>query len=95
MQLLDIVGDVEPLGAIHWTMVGSRYAEWAAANGVQPRDDAMVKQMFDRLATTKKSTGDPTCPDEVRRAKRISRQILNKAQAVTLGGASDSEHDDT
>lgn len=64
------------------------------ANGMQPREDAMLKQKFDHLANTNQSTGNPSCPEEVRRAKQIARQILNKAQAVALGGASDSENDE-
>ena len=95
-RLLDIISEVEPLGANHWAVVCEKYNTWTEANGLPKRDDTMLKQKFDRLANTNKSTGDPTCPTEVRRAKRIARSILGKAQAVALGGSqnSDSENDE-
>eukprot|EP00171_Calliarthron_tuberculosum_P023636 IDg23636t1 len=96
-KLLDIVSDVEPLGSNHWAIVHIRYNEWAQAEGVPLREDSMLKQKFDRLAHTNKSTGNPSCPPDVRRAKRIARGILAKAQAVALGveKGSDGDSDST
>lgn len=54
----------------------------------------MLKQKYDRLASTNKSTGDPSCTVEVRKAKRISRAILAKAQSSALGGADASDGED-
>ena len=50
-----------------------------------------MKKKFDRLSLTKKSTGDPTCPVHVRRAKRISQAILSRAASRSIGLHSDEE----
>ena len=55
------------------------------------RDQDSLKNKFDKLANIKKKTGDPTCPEPVRRAKRIARAIQNKCAAMTLGSTSDSD----
>lgn len=89
-KLREIVGDVELLGGNHWAVVGIRYNEWAIDSAVPCRDDAMLKQKYDRLANTSKSTGNPTCPPEVRKANRIARNILAQAQATALGARAGS-----
>lgn len=70
-----------------------RYSTWATANKFLPRNPVMGKKKFDRLSNVKKSTGDPSCPPEVRRAKRISPAILGRDHAATSGWtlASDDE----
>ena len=65
--------------------------------GYPQRDAEMVKQKFDRLSNTNKSTWDPTCPPNVRRAKTIARAILARAQAGSIGivqSHDDEESDD-
>lgn len=52
------------------------------------RDVESVREKFDRLTKTKKSTGDPSCPASVRRAKHISKDILSKVNAVSVGDES-------
>lgn len=51
----------------------------------------MVAHEVDRLASTMKPTGDPSCPPRVLRAKRIPREILVRVNAVTVGQKSDEE----
>eukprot|EP00171_Calliarthron_tuberculosum_P001334 IDg1334t1 len=90
-RLLDIVEEIEPIGANMWASVGEEYAKWATEKEYNQRDSAILKQNFDRLSNVNKRTGDPTCPPKVRRAKRIARAILGRAQSVTLGCASSSD----
>jgi len=52
-----------------------------------------LKLKFDKLAAKKKSTGDPDCPPDVRRAKNIARDILATAQAAVLGDYDDDDDD--
>jgi len=91
-KLLDFIEEVLPLGKNHWVDVTSRYATWAEETGRCARDHDALMDKYRKLSYTKKPTGDPSCPSDVRRAKRIARQILSKAQAVSLG-ASDSDSD--
>jgi len=84
-KLLDIVGDILPLGCNMWALVAARYGEWAAVYRLPERDQDSLKNKFDKLAATKKSTGDPTCPAPVRAAKNIARNILASAHAVSAG----------
>jgi len=83
--LLDIVGQVEPLGANMWALVASRYAEWAAEVGCPPRAQDSLKNKFDKMAGETKKTGVAFCPPEIRRAKDIARAILGSCHAVDAG----------
>lgn len=53
-----------------------------------------LKPKIDRLANTKKPTGDPSCPPLVRRATHIARDILTRVNAVVVGAESESEEAD-
>ena len=92
-MLLDIVAEIEPLGANMWAEVHERYNQWAMAQSYPMRDADMLKQKFDRLANEKKPTGNPRCPAPVRKAKQVARNILSLAQAAALGGILDDDHD--
>ena len=90
--LLDCVEAEEPLGSNHWAVVAKKFALWAAANSRLERDQDSLKNKFDKLANTKKKTGDPSCPLPVCRAKFIARAIHNKCAAMTLGDSSDGSN---
>ena len=49
------------------------------------RDKNKLQNRFRNLWSVKKPTGDPTIPDDVRRAKRINYRINGKSQMVTMG----------
>lgn len=83
--------EVESVGANHWAQVWHAYSEWAKIYGYSTRDQAMVKQKFDRLANENRPTGDAHCPPNVRRTKRIARAILGHAQSIALGGTGESD----
>ena len=57
------------------------------------RDLDSLKCKFDKLANMKKPTGDPSCPEDVRRAKHIARDIFNRANAGKVGSSSEDDED--
>ena len=57
--LLDFVHEVEPVGSHHWGNVHARMAAWAADNDHTEPDIESLKNKFDKLSNTKKSSGDP------------------------------------
>ena len=91
--LLDCVEQHEPLGANEWALVRAAFSEEAQRVGRPERDQDSLKSKFDKLVNTKKKTGDPTCPPQVRRAKHIARDIMNKCSAMTINGETGSDSD--
>ncbi|ETW04536.1 hypothetical protein H310_03770 [Aphanomyces invadans] len=60
------------------------------------RDVDGLKRKFAQLRNHPKPSGDPTCPSDVVRAKRISRQIDNEAAVLSMKDENDEEdHNDT
>jgi hypothetical protein len=49
------------------------------------RDVDSIKNKWKMLKGMKKPTGDPTCPEYVKRAKRLSREIETSVSAFQLG----------
>ena len=45
------------------------------------RNETSLKEHFNRLVKSKKPTGDPNCPEAVKRAKWLNRQIHNILEA--------------
>lgn len=84
-KLLDLVEEVQPMGAQQWAIVANEYAEYAQGEDRPKRDQDSLRNKFDKLVNAKKKTGDPTCPADVRRAKRIAKGILAKCAATTIG----------
>lgn len=93
-KLLEILDVEEPLGANDWALVESLHNSWATEEDRPVRDADSLKSKFDKLANTKKPTGNPSCPPNVREAKRIARNIMAKTNAIVAGhdeGATDEE----
>lgn len=80
--MLDIVESVLPQGGNGWEKVSSLFNKKEAI--VVARDTDSLKRKFILLKNHKKPTGDPSCPPEVARAKRIQRSIDNKACVETM-----------
>ena len=56
------------------------------SHGVSPRqrkERGSVEKKFNKLATVKMGTGDPTMPPDVHKAKEIRRLIIEKSEGVT------------
>ena len=73
-KLLDLIEDVLPCGADQWERVGTAFRNHFIG-APKPRDTDSLKLKFKTLRLHKKPTGDPLCPPDVKRAKRIYRQI--------------------
>lgn len=83
--LLNIVEDLEPIGANNWVAVLSKFKDYTKENSRSKRDIDFPRMKFDRLANQKKPTGSNACPPLVRSAKQIARDILGKVNAVSIG----------
>ncbi|EFX59957.1 hypothetical protein DAPPUDRAFT_346168, partial [Daphnia pulex] len=79
--MLDVVGEVLPLGGNHWEKAQQLYNE-RKAEAWSPRDMDCIRRKFKTLRNNKKPTGDPMCPEAVRRAKRLQASI-ESTMAVT------------
>ena len=85
MKIADIVRDYLPLGNHEWHKAYADYRVWANETGYLERDCELFKQRFDRMAKEKKQTGNPSCPAYIKKAKHVPRNILGRANAVSLG----------
>eukprot|EP00033_Pygsuia_biforma_P004842 GCRY01005308.1.p2 GENE.GCRY01005308.1~~GCRY01005308.1.p2 ORF type:complete len:169 (-),score=27.47 GCRY01005308.1:1524-2030(-) len=85
--LLDLIADVKPIGADHWSMVFQRFS------AVHPsqRTEESLKKKFRSLANAKKPTGDPDCPAEVKRAKHLNQEIQEMIHMATLDDSDQEE----
>ena len=78
LHLLDIMEEILPLSAMEWERVADLHSEIYPAN---ERTGKSLRRKYRLLAKTKIPTGDPSCPEEVRRAKRIAMMIVEKTEA--------------
>ncbi|RHY04899.1 hypothetical protein DYB36_008192 [Aphanomyces astaci] len=93
--LLDTTLDVLPLGKNGWEKVESRFNRLAETKLLPVRDVDALKRKFILLKNHAKPTGDPECPVEVKRAKRIQREIDQSVSVMSLdGGCDEDENDD-
>ncbi|KAI0557860.1 hypothetical protein FGB62_255g01 [Gracilaria domingensis] len=81
--LLNIVEEHEPTGMNGWALVHREYNRRAAENRRASRAPDALKKKYDKLQYYQKRTGDPICPDYVRRAKNIQKEILSKMVSLT------------
>lgn len=90
LRLCEIVADVLPLGSNEWAVVAAQYEE--ERSDEEPfRDQDSLRKKFDKLAAHKKNTGDPSCPEEVRCAKRVARDIVGRASAGEVDESSSED----
>jgi hypothetical protein len=87
-KLLDLIEEVLPCGADQWERVGSAF-RLHFAGAPKPRDTDSLKLKFKTLRLHKKPTGDPLCPPDVKRAKRIYRAI--EVHSDVIGGEEDDD----
>jgi hypothetical protein len=79
MDLLLCIEEVVPIGPAQWDRVCDLHAsKWSS----QCRNVDSIRRKFKKLASEKVPTGDPNCPEEVRSAKRIYRDIEAKMDAA-------------
>ena len=78
--LLSLIEGHLPTGQYMWDRLAGAFNEGARRDDM--RDAEALKNKFIRLKNHPKPTGDPDCPEEVRRAKRVQRLI--EAQCAVL-----------
>ena len=80
-SLLDLIEDELPISATLWENIQkshlSRYPD-------QRRGVDSIKRKFKELYSKRVKTGDPNCPQEVCRAKRLRHQIVESMNASDL-----------
>ncbi len=89
-RLLDLSEEILPGGPNEWCQVA------AAFNLNRPplvvsRDEDSLRNKFKALKNVRKPTGDPTCPPDVRRAKRIQKLIEAKVGVAGLDDGVEEE----
>ena len=78
--LLDILYEHLPRGGNEWELVVEEFNKKTPAQ----RDVESCRRKYKSLKNVRKPTGDPDCPDNVKRAKRIQREIETRISASTL-----------
>jgi hypothetical protein len=85
--LLSKVEAVLPMGEYQWQQVAAEY-NISRPVGSSERSWESCRNKFKYLKNTKKPTGDPSCPWEVKEAKRIYREIEGKMAVAEIDDAS-------
>ncbi len=101
-MMLDIVARIKPTGGYMWNRVTEMYNSKDERNfrnmaDLPYRDLESIRTKWKALKNMKKPTGDPDCPLNVVRAKRIARDIENGAGVFNLDdydSNSDRDEDD-
>jgi hypothetical protein len=90
--LLDQILEILPCGGNEWESVSVLYNSNRLA-WMSDRDGESCKTKFKSLKNVKKPTGDPTCPPNVKRAKRIQYQIESKISVATMDDIANDHND--
>eukprot|EP00521_Asterionellopsis_glacialis_P006012 CAMPEP_0195282058 /NCGR_PEP_ID=MMETSP0707-20130614/1107_1 /TAXON_ID=33640 /ORGANISM="Asterionellopsis glacialis, Strain CCMP134" /LENGTH=286 /DNA_ID=CAMNT_0040341009 /DNA_START=79 /DNA_END=939 /DNA_ORIENTATION=- len=90
--LLDILERTVPIGNDEWEYVAR---EHQLNFPDKARDATSLKWKFMQLYRKRTPTGDPTCPPEVRRAKRVLVEIREKAECDAFEESVSDDLDDT
>lgn len=64
--------------------VANKFSVWCDENICPLRDRNSVKNKFGKSTNSKRPIEDPSCSSHLRRAKRISRDILGKTHSVNV-----------
>ncbi|KAL7284664.1 hypothetical protein ACG7TL_001961 [Trametes sanguinea] len=88
-ELLRLIRKILPIGELGWNKVQAGYAAYASRHGRPKRDVRSLRLKYYRLVNSKKQTGDPECPEEVREAKRIDRAIEERVLMSSMNDDDD------
>ncbi len=89
--LFQLLEERLPMGPDQWDLLAVEYNQKVHV----PRDAESLRFKFKTLKNAKKPTGDPTCPEEVKRAKRIYREIERKMETVPMDDDNSEEEEGT
>ncbi|KAI7940275.1 hypothetical protein MJO28_013927 [Puccinia striiformis f. sp. tritici] len=91
--LISTVEEHLPLGTNEWVPVVDAFNAEASKNGRPKQELEPLKNKFKTLASSTKPTGDPTCNEEIRQAKRVEELIITRA-AQCAYSEMDSDEDE-
>lgn len=91
--MLNVVETYLPLGANEWENVQLHYTRLMPSSFAVRQTDS-IKRKYMELKNRKKPTGDPDCPVEVVRAKRIFRKIESRGGVIVFDGEAAETGDD-
>jgi hypothetical protein len=91
MLLVEAVETVLPLGNQDWRSVADQYNAKVLLLNRPEREADNLKQKFKSLAQSQKPTGNATCPEHIREAKRVDALINEKANECALGSLSSGD----
>ena len=89
-SLLDVIEEILPIGMGEWDDVERQHHSMYPD---RDRNRDALRRKFAKLYLKKIPTGDPKCPPEVRRAKRIYELIKNKTDSSDGEGGGAAGHD--
>lgn len=92
--LVNSAEELKPLKANEWASFGARFLLWSMETERPRRDTTSLKAKFGRLSNTCKPTGNPSCPQNVRCAKKISKGMLVMSSAAVAESFSEYEDHD-
>jgi hypothetical protein len=76
-----------PRGNEEWKLVTEEFNR--GLDQKNKRDQEALKSKFNRIRSHPKPTGDPTCPDSVKDAKRIQKEIEERQSVADMGSETD------
>ncbi|KAG9408340.1 hypothetical protein AC1031_021581 [Aphanomyces cochlioides] len=91
--LLDQIEQILPAGQLEWAKVEEAYNR--AASQFPSRDVDALKRKFALLKNHPKKTGEPDCPSDVRRAKRLFTDIENRMSTLYMTQFESEKEDDS
>jgi hypothetical protein len=93
--LISLLDKIHPLGPEQWENIVPRHnLEYAKPKERSIRDKESLRQQWYRMTKVSKPTGDPSCPEYIRRAKSLIREIQNEIAMTGIDddALTDSEH---
>lgn len=90
---MDRIEENLPCGADEWNEISLEYNSYFGGKSGENRTAEDLKNKFKALKTTKKPTGDPTCPPAVIWAKMIQKAMEARMDVQTLDSGDEDRED--
>ncbi|ETV83050.1 hypothetical protein H257_04793 [Aphanomyces astaci] len=92
MSMLDCIESHLRLGTNQWDAVQADYnSRIEQNNGWVVRDTESMRRKFKSLRNSKKPTGDPDCPENVKCTKRINRAMEARMSVLDMGSGDENK----
>jgi len=85
-QIVHLFGLNEPRCQEEWNQCASQYNAYSASHnlGWPAKDGLSIKKKFMDIKDSKKPSGDPTCPNYIKKARLLWREFENKMELVNI-----------